>query len=299
MSVTNYNHLFYFWTVARHGAVGKASIELRLSPPTISEQIRKLEESLGVKLFERAGRGLRLTDGGQTTFTYADQIFRLGREMTEAVQGGSPPESTRLVVGISHSLSELAMHRLIAPAMKSSKSVHLVCLEDRVETLLAHLALHLVDMVLSDAPLPPTVSVRAFSHLLGRCGVSIVGAANTLRKGRFPQCLDGVPFLMPEANTPLYWSLQNWFTANGVRPVIVGEFADSALLKLFGEKGTGLFAVPSIVEREVKEKYRVNVAGRISEVAEEFYAITRERRITHPAVVAISQAAQKVMTRRG
>jgi len=295
----NYNHLFYFWTVARHGAVSKASIELQISPPTISEQLRKLEESLGAKLFERAGRGLRLTDAGQTTFAYADRIFLLGRGMMEATPGSRPGESTRLVVGVSQSVSKLVAHRLISAALKSDKSLRLVCLEDRTEALLARLALHRADVVISEAPLPPTVSVRAFSHLLGRCSVSIVGAARIRPKARFPQCLDKAPFLMPEANTPLHHSLQNWFAAKGVRPVVVGEFSDSAMLSLFGEKGAGMFAVPSIVEREVKEKCGVSLVGRISEVAEEFYAITRDRRITHPAIAAISQAAQKVMIRRG
>jgi LysR family transcriptional activator of nhaA len=299
MDWMNYNHLFYFWTVARHGAVGKASVELHLAPPTISEQLRKLEESLGVKLFERAGRGLRLTDAGKTTFAYADRIFQLGREMTDAARGEIAPETTRLAAGIAQPLSELVAHQLLMPAVRKIKSLRLVCVEDRLEPLLARLALHEIDVVLSDSPLPSAVSVRAYSHLLGRCGVSIVGAASARRKARFPQCVDHSPFLMPGANTRLHQSLETWFASAKVRPTFVGEFSDSALLNLFGEQGAGLFAVPSIIERDVKEKYKVQVLGRIDNVTEEFYAITRERQITHPAIIEILQAALGAKARRG
>lgn len=291
MDWMNYNHLFYFWAVARHGSVSKASAELQLSQPTISEQVRKLEQSLGVKLFERAGRGLRLSDAGQMMFSYAEQIFRLGKEMTEAVRGDANSAAMRLVIGVAQSLPTLAAFRLIAPALKCRESLHLSCIEDRVELLFARLALHQIDVVLSDAPLRATVNLRAFNHLLERCGVSFMAAGKLARNKRFPQCLDQAPFLMPESSTTLHRSLQTWFERKRVRPRIVAEFSDSALLEIFGQEGLGIFAVPSIVERDARRRYNVRTLGRTKDITEEFYAITADRRITHPALAAIAKAA--------
>lgn len=293
MEWINYNHLFYFWTVARHGSVSKASSELQLSQPTISEQVRKLEESLGVKLFERAGRGLRLNESGQTAFRYAEEIFRSGRELRAALSHGAAPVASRLAVGMSHSISELVAYKLLAPALRSSAPSRLLCVQDRPEQLFARLALHQLDVIFTDSQLPPDVNVKAFNHRLVRSGVSFM-AARKLRSTRgFPQLLDGAPFLMPEANSPLYNSLRNWFDSQNLCPTIVGEFSSSALLKSFGQDGLGIFAVPTIVEREVRLHHKVEVVGRSTEIAQEFYAITAERRLTHPAVVAMAKAASQ------
>jgi len=293
MEWINYNHLFYFWTVARLGSVSKASSELQLSQPTISEQVRKLEESLGVKLFERAGRGLRLSDAGDVAFHYAEEIFRSGRELRAALSHGAAPVSTRLAVGITNSIGELVAHQLLAPAIRAGLGPRLVCVEDRPEQLLARLALHQLDVILSDAPLPPGGNVRAFNRRLARCGISFMAVRKARRTRKFPQLLDGAPFLMPEANAPFHNSLQNWFDSQGVRPAIVGELSGSALLKIFGQEGLGIFAVPTMVEREVRLRYKVEVIGRCTEVTREFFAITTERRLTHPAVAAVVKAASQ------
>ncbi len=288
MEWTNYNHLFYFWTVARHGSVSRASEELLVAQPTVTEQIRKLEESLGVKLFEKAGRGIRLTDHGQLLFSYADKIFRLGREMREVIAGRAATPPVQLVVGIAQSLPKLVAYQLIAPALQIP-SMRLLCLEDRPEQLFARLAIHQLDLVLSDAPIPAAVNVKAFNHRLAQCGISFMVAGRRPQQ-RFPRILDGMPFLMPEPNTPLHNSLETWFSKHRVRPAIVAEFSDSALLKIFGQEGVGAFAVPTIVERDVAKRYHVGTLGRTTEITEEFYAITTDRRITHPAITRIVNA---------
>ncbi len=297
MEWTNYNHLFYFWTVARHGSVSKASSELHLSQPTISEQVRKLEESLGVKLFERAGRGIRLSEAGQVAFRYAEEIFRQGRELRTALSQHAPAMPTRLVVGLAHSLSKQVAYRLLAPALRGSTALRLLCVEDRPEQLFARLALRQFDVILSDAPLPPAAHLRAFNHSLGSSGISFMAARKgpgKQRRGRkFPQLLDGEPFLLPEPSTNLHNSLQSWFDRKGISPTIVGEFSDSALLNICGQQGIGIFAVPTLVEREVRTQYKVEVLGRTTEINSEFYAITADRRITHPAVLAISKASNQ------
>ena len=295
MESTNYNHLFYFWTVARHGSVSKASSELRLSQPTISEQVRKLEESLGVKLFERAGRGIRLSEAGQIAFRYAEEIFRQGRELRAALSQRELAMPARLVVGLPHSLSKQVAYRLIAPALRGSTALRLLCVEDRPEELFARLALRQLDVILTDAPLASATHLKAFNHLVGSSGISFMtarkGSAKQRRGRKFPQLLDGEPFLLPEPNSNLHNSLRNWFDRNGIHPAIVGEFSDSALLNIFGQQGTGIFAVSTMVEREVRSQYKVEVLGRTTEIYSEFYAITADRRITNPAVLAISKAA--------
>jgi LysR family transcriptional activator of nhaA len=291
MEWINYNHLFYFWTVARHGSVSMASSELQLSQPTISEQVRKLEEALGVKLFERAGRGLRLSEAGDVAFRYAEEIFRSGRELRAALSKGVAKVSTRFAVGITNSISELVAHQLLAPAIRGGMGQRLICVEDRTEPLLARLALHQLDAIISDAPLPPGGNVKASNHRLARCGVSFIAIRKLRRARKFPQVLDGAPFLMPEANTALHNALQNWFDSQGVRPTVVGEFSGNALLENFGREGLGFFAIPTMVEREARLLYKVEVVGRCTEVVQEFYAITTERRLTHPSVAALVKAA--------
>lgn len=291
MESTNYNHLFYFWTVARQGSISKASAELHLSQPTISEQIRKLEESLSVKLFERAGRGIRLSESGQVAFRYAEDIFRAGRELRTALSKRAPATPSRLVVGLAPSIPNLVAYQLLEPVRSGSVPIRLVCLEDHPEQLFARLALRQLDLVISDAPLPPTSNIKAFTHPLARTGISFMAAQKTRRAHKFPQLLDGVPFLMPEPNTRLHNSLQSWFDHEGIRPSIAGEFSSSALLELFGRNGAGIFAVPTIVERELRSQYKVEVVGRTEDITAEFYAITADRRITHPAIMAIIKAA--------
>lgn len=291
----NYHHLLYFRTVAREGSIARACEKLLLAQPTISGQLRELERAAGDKLLVRTGRGMALTETGRLVFRYADEIFSLGGELVDALNGRpAPGKPLRLVVGVADALTKMITYRLLEPALRLAQPVQIVCREDKPERLVVELATHGVDVVLSDAPIPPAVKVRAFSHLLGECGVSIMGApalAKAHRKG-FPGSLDGAPFLMPAENTTLRRALDTWFEANRLRPAVRAEFDDSALLKVFGQQGVGLFAVPSAVEDEVCRQYKVRRVGRVDAVKERFYAISAERRLEHPAVVAISEAAR-------
>ncbi|HLO69201.1 MAG TPA: transcriptional activator NhaR [Holophaga sp.] len=294
MEWLNYHHLFYFWTTVREGGVTRAAERLRLAQPTLSAQIRSLEAALGVRLFEKQGRGLAMTEAGRTAFRYAESIFGLGQEMRESLAGISDGSRPVLAVGISDALPKLMVRELLEPALHLPEAIRLVCREDRTERLLAQLTLHDLDLVLSDLPLPPGSAVKAFSHLLGECGVEIFGAA-ALRKahpGAFPRCLEGAPFLLPPEGAALRRGLDQWFELEGVRPRIVGEFDDSALLKCFGQKGLGFFAAPAPLASEVERQYQVKRLGVARRVRERAYAITLDRRLRHPAVVAISEAAR-------
>lgn len=294
MGRLNYKQLEYFWAVGKEGSVTRAARALRVSQPAVSAQIRSLERALGERLLRKSGRTLVLTEMGRLVFRYADEIFALGRELTETVRGQPSEQSLRLVVGMVQSLPKLVVHRLIAPALRMDRPVRLVVREDQADRLFGELALHTVDLVLSDTPLPASLGVKAFNHTLGECGVTILAAEALARRHRrrFPESLDGAPFLLPTANTALRRGLDRWFDECGVRPVPVAEVEDSAVLKVLGQEGAGLIAVPSVVEREVASQYRVRVVGRTTAVRERFYAISAERRIVHPAVVVITEAAR-------
>jgi len=293
MEWLNYHHLYYFWTVARAGSIARASEELRLSQPTISNQLKTLEGALGHRLFERQGRRLVLTDVGRTALRYADDIFRTGRELQQALKGLPTGERLRLVVGVADVIPKMVAERLLQPAVATAEEVALVCREAPLGQLLGQLALHELDVVLSDSPAPENVKVRAYSHLLGECGVVFLAAPRLahLKKG-FPRSLDGAPFLLPSPGTALRHALERWFEAQGVRPEVAGEFDDTALLKAFGRRGLGLFAAPAVIEREVCAEMQVQPVGRTDEVRERYYAISVERRLRHPAVVAIAEGAR-------
>jgi LysR family transcriptional activator of nhaA len=293
MEWLNYHHLLYFWTVATQGGVARAARELRRSQPTISAQIHALEAALDAKLFTRQGRRLVLTDVGQQVRRYADEIFALGKELKDTLKGRPTGRPLRVVVGIADAVPKLVARHLLQPVLESAEAIRIVCREDKPERLLAELALHELDVVLSDAPASAGVSVRAFSHLLGECGVTFFGVPRHagLRR-RFPRSLDGASLLVPTHSATLRRSLDQWFQRRAIRPVIVGEFDDSALLKVFAQTGMGIFAAPSAIESHVRQVYGVHVIGRTSEVRERYYAISVERRLKHPAVVAICEAAR-------
>jgi len=295
MEWLNYHHLRYFWAVAREGGVTRAAERLHISQPTVSAQIRELEQALGERLFARSGRTLALTDVGRTVFRYADEIFGLGRELLDTVKGRPTGRPARLSVGIANVVPKLIAYRLIEPALRLPEPVLLECVEDRPDRLLAELAVHALDVVLSDAPVGPLVNVRAYSHLLGECTVTVFGTAAlaAAHTRRFPQSLDGAPFLLPTQNSALRRALDQWFEEQGIRPRVVGEFEDSALLKVFGQAGRGLFAAPTAILAEVRRQYGVRRVGEVAAVRERFYAISVERRLKHPAVLAISEAARQ------
>ena len=290
----NYHHLLYFWTVAREGSIARASATLRLAQPTISAQITTLERALGEKLFTRTGRRLKLTDTGQMTLRYADQIFTLGRELLATIRTRPSVRPLTLVVGITETMPKLIAYRLLQPALRLGTPVRLVCREDRPERLLAELATQDLDVVLSDAQAGPAIKVRVFHHPLGECGVSFFAAPRVTAayRRRFPRSLDGAPFLLPRDGSPLRGALERWFADSGLRPRIAGEFDDSALLKVFGQSGVGVFAAPSAIEAQVRRQYGVRVIGRAKELRERFYAIAPDRKLTHPAVVAVCEAGR-------
>lgn len=293
MEWLNYHHLLYFWVVAREGGLGPASRELRLAPPTLSGQIRLLEESLGEKLFEHSGRRLRLTDIGTEVYRYANEIFSLGGELLATLRGRTTERVRRLRVGVVDVMPKILVRHLLEPALHLPEPVQLVCYEDSYERLLAELALHALDVVLADQPPPPNSAVRVYSHLLGESGVTFFGAGchAKLRRG-FPGSLDGAPMLLPLPGSPMRRALEQWFASHAVRPRLVGEFEDSALLKVFGADGLGVFASTSVVDAQVRKQYEVSVIGHAPEIKERFYAISMERRLKHAAVIAISEAAR-------
>jgi LysR family transcriptional regulator, transcriptional activator of nhaA len=295
MEWLNYHHLLYFWTVAREGSIARACEKLRLAQPTISGQLRQLEETLGEKLFRKAGRGLVMTDVGQVVYRYADEIFGLGRELQDVLKGRPGGRSLRLMVGISDLVPKLIAYRILQPVLEMAEPVHIVCDEDTPERLLAALAEHRLDVVLSDAPITSTTPVKAFNHLLGSCGITLFAVAKLAARYRknFPKCLDGAPFLLPMEGSDLRRSLDQWFDAQNIQPRLVGEFKDRALMKTFGQAGAGLFAAPSAIENQVREHYRVVTVARVDAVVERFYAISVERKLKHPAVVSIAETARE------
>lgn len=290
----NYHHLLYFWTVAHEGTVAAACARLNLAQPTISMQIRKLERSIGQKLFRRSGRTLVLTEVGQTVYRYADEIFALGRELTHTLGGEVSGRPTRVVVGVPDAMPKIVTYRLLQPVLEMGTPVQLVCHEAKIDQLVADLALHRYDVLLSDAPLGLGSRVKAFSHPLGDCGVAFCGNRALARRYRakFPQSLREAPLLLPTPNTELRRSLDQWFDSVSIRPRVMGEFEDSALLKEFGQGGLGLFPVPAVVLPEVIKQYSVAPVGTLDTVRTRFFAISTQRRVRHPAVAAICAASR-------
>jgi LysR family transcriptional activator of nhaA len=300
MDWLNYHHLLYFYTVAKEGSVSRAAKTLRLAQPTLSGQIRKLEEAFNEKLFARSGRHLVLTEMGQLVFRYAEEIFTIGRELTDTLRGRPSGRPQRLVVGVADVVPKLITARLLEIALELPEPVQIACHEGKSDRLLAGLAMHGFDLVIADAPLPPHLNVKAYNHPLGETPVSFFGTrelADRYRR-RFPKSLEGAPMLLPTSNTQLRHSLDKWFQDHDVRPRVVAEFEDSALLKVLGQHGHGIFPAASVLEDEVRRQYGVRTIGCADEVIERFYAISVERRIKHPAVAAITEAARERIFKR-
>jgi LysR family transcriptional activator of nhaA len=294
MSNLNFKHLRYFWAVAANGSIARAADILHLTPQTISGQLRELEQQMDVKLFEKSGRNLALTDAGRMVYSYADEMFRLGNELQDVLQGRIPGAALTLNVGVAMVVPKLLAYRLLEPVLGMEEPVRLVCQEAPLSELLADLSIHKLDLVIADCPLSPTLNVRAYNHPLGESGISFFAAravANRYRK-TFPLSLNGSPMLMPTSSSALRRMLEHWFDANDIKPLIVAEFDDRALMKAFGEAGAGIFTSPTAVEDDVVDKYGVRVIGRTSEISESYYAISAERRIKHPAVSVITDAAR-------
>ena len=294
MTAINFKHLRYFWMVAKAGSIARASEQLHLSPQSISGQLTTLEEALGVQLFQRVGRNLELTETGRRTLSYADEIFTLGDELVDMLRDPRAQRVLVFKVGIADVVPKSVAYQLVAPALRIDEPVRLVCREGPLDSLLAELALNRLDMVIADRTLPVGVNVRAYNHFLGECGVSAFAApdlAATLR-GKFPACLDNAPFLLPGVDVAIRSQLMHWFDQQRIRPRVVGEFQDSALLKAFGQAGSGVFVAPSAIADFVCRQYGVQTLGLIDSVREQLYAITTQRRLTHPAVIAVRQVAR-------
>ena len=290
----NYRHLEYFWHVVREGGVTAASEVLHVSQPSISAQLRKLEDALGYELFHRDGRSLTLTHEGKVVFGYADEIFRIGRELTRTVEGRMTGRPMRLVVGVSSTVPNLVTFHLLAPAFEMDDPVRVVVREGPSERLLAELAAHELDLIISDRPVPNDTRVQAFTHPLGSSPVDIVGPpllAHRLRDG-FPGTLHDEPFILPSEGYALRTSLEQWFERRKVRPRVFAEIEDNDLINTFGEAGAGMFAVPSVITEELRVRYALEVVGRAVGLSEEFFAISAERRLHHPAVVPITAGAR-------
>jgi LysR family transcriptional activator of nhaA len=290
----NYKHLRYFWVAAKQGGIARASERLHLTPQTISGQISLLEEQLGEALFTKAGRNLELTETGRMVLSYADEIFSLGSELEEVVRNLPSGKSMVFKVGVAEVVPKSIAYRLLAPAMELTEMVRIVCKENSLNSLLAELALHRVDLVIADGPIPAGVNVRGFNHYLGECGICFLATPELAQplRDNFPQSLNGAPLLLPSEITILQSRLLQWLDGLHIHPRIVGEFDDSALMKVFGQAGTGIFTAPSAIAEEVAKQFSVEIIGSTDEVREEFYAISVERKISHPAVAAITETAR-------
>ncbi|MEZ5542379.1 MAG: transcriptional activator NhaR [Pseudomonadota bacterium] len=291
----NYKHLHYFWVVAKQGGIARASERLHLTPQTISGQIGQLEQSIGEALFSKAGRGLELTETGRLVLRYADEIFSLGGELEDTLRHLPTERQMIFKVGIADVVPKTIAYRLLAPALSLSEPVRIICRENNLASLLAELALHRVDMVIADGPIPPGINVRGFSHVLGECGISFLAVpqlAQTMRKD-FPRSLDGAPLLIPSETNLVQAKLLAWLDGLRIYPRIVGEFDDSALMKVFGQAGTGIFIISTPIAAEVAKQYGVRLIGSTEAVREQYYAISTERRISHPAVSAVTATARE------
>lgn len=291
----NYKHLHYFWVVAKEGSIARASERLHLTPQTISGQLSVLEEHLGEDLFARAGRNLELTETGRLVLSYADEIFSLGGELEEMVRnlpGGRP---LVFKVGVADVVPKSIAYRLLAPSLDLSEPVRIVCREGAIDALLADLAVHRVDLVIADGPIPQGLNVSGFNHQLGDCGISFFATPELAQSlgNDFPNNLSGAPLLLPGEMTVVRSRLEQWFDGLHIYPKIIGEFDDSALMKAFGQTGAGIFIAPTPIADEVEKQYGVVTMGTTDEVREQFYAISVERKISHPAVAAITETARE------
>ena len=297
MEWLNYHHLYYFWNVAKEGTVSAAAEKLHLARTTVTSQVRELEKSAGNKLFRKSGRYLELTEFGQHVFRYAEEIFAIGRELTEFMRTGQPSLTTKFVVGMPDVVPKLIAFELLKPAINHPEGFQIVCHEGKLPDLMADLALHRLDLILSDSVAPPTVDVRAYSHRLGECGLSFLGVPELARKHRrnFPHSLNKAPVCLPTEHTAVRRTLNHWLDDHEIQPNIVAEFEDSALLKVFGQSGLGIVPVPTAIEKEVKNQYSMQLVGRLDDVIDRFFAISVEKRVHHPAVLAIvKQARSKI-----
>lgn len=300
LSNVNLNHLFYFWVVTREGSITGASRALGVTHPTVSGQVHALERALGQTLLKRRGRTVELTDAGEVVRSYADSMMALGADMVDVITSRQPGAPLRLTVGVSNSLPKLIVRSLLDPALRLDAPIRLICIDDHPDRLFTALGANTVDLVLTDLPLPPRSAIRAFNHVLGESDVSFFAHEKLARRltRKFPRSLDGAPVLLPTDETNLRRALDAWFLAEDLQPRIVAEIQDSALLESFARRSLGAFAAPTIIEPALHTQYGVVPIGRIRTMRETFYAVSAERRLQNPAVVAIREAARQSLFAR-
>jgi LysR family transcriptional activator of nhaA len=291
----NYRQLHYFWVVAKTGSIVRACEQLNLTPQTISGQISLLEQTYGIELFRRVGRQLELTEAGRQTLPYAEQMFQLGGELELMLRAQPNEQQILFRVGVADVVPKSIVYRLIAPTMELSEPLRITCREDKLERLLADLAIQRLDLVISDSPMPSHLDIKGYNQKLGECGISFFATAElAARYGQdFPRSLHGAPLLIPGPETVVRSRLQRWFAEQQIQPRIVGEFDDSALMQAFGQSGSGIFIGPSVIADEVKHQCGVELIGQTDAVSESFYAISVERKIKHPGIVAITEGARR------
>lgn len=294
MSSLNYKHLRYFWTVAKTGSIAKAAPQLYLTPQSISGQLTEFANSLGVELFRKSGRGLELTESGRRVLDYADQIFSIGDELMKVIQDQRNQKALPLRVGLADSISKSIVHRLLEPAYESKDSIRLVCREGRMMSLLSELAVHRLDLIIADKPMPPNLHVKGFNHLIGESHLALFGVASLVNKlkRKFPTSLNQAPLLMIGEDAAVRVKINQWLSQNKLHPQIKGEFDDSALMKAFGQAGEGLFFAPSAIANDVCQQYQVVKLADVESVTEQVYVITTERQLTHPLIKNICKAGR-------
>jgi LysR family transcriptional activator of nhaA len=299
MDWLNYHHLRYFWTVAKEGSLARAAAKLHVSQPSISEQIRELEEALGEKLFRREGRNNVLTEAGQIVFGYAEEIFALGRELLGAVKQRPGAKTLRLYVGVADSFPKLVTNEILKPAFTLPQMVHVVCREGKLEDLLAQLAAHRLDLVLADEPASSSVNLKVFNHPLGATGTTFCAERKLAvrLKANFPQSLHEAPALLPVDNTALRRALDSWFRDHQIQPQVVAEFEDLALMNVMAMEGRGFIAVPTVAAKDALTHYGFHKFGEAADCRVQLHVITAERKIAHPAVTLITNRSRELLNR--
>jgi LysR family transcriptional regulator, transcriptional activator of nhaA len=291
----NYKHLRYFWMVAKTGSIARAAEQLFLTPQSISGQLTEFAQVLKVELFRRSGRNLELTDEGRRVLSYADEIFSIGDELMDAIHDQQAKKTTPFRVGIADSVHKSVAYRLLEPALKLNDPIRLICREGRLISLLSELSIHRLDLIIADRPMPTHLHVRGFNHLLGESGLTVLGAKSVVAKltGEFPACLNHAPLLLLGEDAAIRTKLERWLDKHNLHPIIMGEFDDSALMKSFGQAGAGLFVAPTTIATHICEQYKVNIVGHIDAVTEQLYAITTDRQLKHPVIVAICEMGRE------
>lgn len=295
--MVNYKHLHYFWAVAKEGGIARASERLHITPQTISGQLSLLEAYFGVELFNKVGRNLEITEIGKQVLNYADEIFSLGNELEQMIRQLPTDRPQLFRVGVVDVVPKSIAHKILLPALQMTTPTRMVCREADLDSLLAELTLHRLDLVIADRPIPPTVSTRGFSHKLGQCAVSFF-ATEALQQqlvGDFPHCLNGAPILLPSDGNQLRADLVQWLNKQHIYPRIVAEFDDSALMKAFGQQGIGIFMAPTAIQDEIRQQYKVNSIGQTNDFTEDFYAISVEKRILNPIISAVIESASTAL----